>query len=475
MLRTKSALVAFAFLALGILLGAAGTATLAWGGGQIISIPADTYCNADDSLCLEFVSDDPYTGTPQPTTTPSPTDAPTATLEPTPTPEIELTPSATPWPTNTPVPWESCTLTAYYNINVREVPGGTRLGYVLVGDTVNPDAYYVWSDLTYYKVWWIDTGIAQWAWIADFFTESGNCEALPEEYPFESGPSVVLAGTHNLAGSAVSGYAQSFDLCKAVTGATGVCETSKRLNPDMVLVARTLHTDYGMIDCPQQWNYESPETWWVHVRDYLPDGFDFYEIQNECPPPPQGWAYWAEWSIEIAKLVERDKGGALLAFSFPLGNPYISSTGQSDEITAISSYIAWADAQCRAGGVCHGIALHQSPYCENCPGLNRVNTEWIAGRHLKWRQIVLDAVGVDILTSPMPIIITEGGLSDGYGDANWNAPYTCEMVADAFNTTVRVYGEQGIIDGLAWWNFGTGGASWHSDNACLPLIVAGMQ
>ena len=87
-----------------------------------------------------------------------------------------------PAPTYTPLPLPSCLLTATVNVNVRQVPGGTVLGVIVSGDTTGADARYTYNGVLYYRVWWPPKGT--YAWTADYYTEKGNCAALPVVNPF---------------------------------------------------------------------------------------------------------------------------------------------------------------------------------------------------------------------------------------------------------------------------------------------------
>lgn len=386
---------------------------------------------------------------------------------PTPVP-TQVGPTPTPTPTETPT---SCLITApaapnYINVRVLPQTGAAIIGqFTDRAATIPVGRYMDASKLTWYRVWWFPK--AQYAWVArvSTMTVQGNCDALPVEAPFEVSPA-IMRGTHNLMGDgvqAVFAYAGKMEVAKCLTGSFDICLELKRRNPNIYLIARSLHTDYGMIDCPQDWNWGDPGAWWVHVRDHLPNGFDAYEIQNECGPPPQGYGHWAQWSIEIAKMVERDKGGILLAFSFAAGNPDYPFWRE------LAPYIQWVDQHGRATGVWHGIALHQSLYApwsrSDMPWLNNLH---VAGRHMLIRDLLIQHAGVDIANWKGVILITEGGLSDGYS-GNWKAPYTCQELAQAFTESARRWKEQGVVDGITLWNVGKI-SIWTSDHLCLYLL-----
>lgn len=113
---------------------------------------------------------------------------PTITPETFPTAEATEVPTAT----ATPAP-EVCVITADYNIFVRVVPGGSLVSTVYKeytfpeGSVTRPIAKTVWSGLTYYKIGWIGVDPKVYAWVADYFTETGPCDSLPTiDNPFST-------------------------------------------------------------------------------------------------------------------------------------------------------------------------------------------------------------------------------------------------------------------------------------------------
>lgn len=261
----------------------------------------------------------------------------------------------------------------------------------------------------------------------------------------------------------VLNYARSVESMKCLDGAYDLCLEAKRLNPELIIVARTLQTNYGIIDCPQEWNYGEPSAWWGAINRRLPDGFDYYEIQNECYFPPQGPSYYARWSIEMAKLVQRDKGAGMLAFSFSPGNPDYPSW------PLLLPYLQWADQNPLPNGRRHGIALHASAYAP----WTRADSPWIGNRHINpdryfvfVRDVVKANTGVDILSLSIPVVFSEIGVTDGYGTGIiYGGPtYTCQERASAYRYTAAQLEGRGMMN---WWNIGQIGP-WTSDHECLP-------
>lgn len=272
----------------------------------------------------------------------------------------------------------------------------------------------------------------------------------------------VLPGTG--AGNVLS-YASKLGVIKCLDNSWWVCNEAKRLNPGTITIARTLVTDYGMIDCPQEWNWQTPSAWWGAIKNRLPDGFDYYEVINECWLPPQGAAHLAWWSIEIAKLVQQDKNGALLAFSFSAGSP------DYPDWPALLPYLLWAENNPLPDGRRHGIALHAAAYAT----WTRADSPWIGNAHLNpdryylfAHDVILANTGVDVNRLHIPVVWTEIGIEDGYASGVIGGPqtYSCEEKADAYRETVKRIENRGAI---AWWNFGQI-SRWHSDHACLPLM-----
>ena len=263
--------------------------------------------------------------------------------------------------------------------------------------------------------------------------------------------------------SAILAYADRVSAAKCLTGSYALCIELADHNPRLRTVARSLSTEYGLVDCPEPWMYEDPAIWWSAIRDHLPAGFDYYEVQNECgvPPGADGYAKWAQWSIAIAERVAAEKNGALLAFSFATGTPELT-----DWIDLIP-YLEWAAQHPLPDGRYHGIAFHAAPYAPwSRADSPWVNDPWLAGRHALWAN-VLRAHGFDLSSSPVTVAVTEVGVTGGYS-GNWAARYTPQEKAAAYRATRDAYALS-FVDLFMWWNLGTI-AQWEDDSAALPLI-----
>ena len=82
---------------------------------------------------------------------------------------------------------------------------------------------------------------------------------------------------------------------------------------------------------------------------------------------------------------------------------------------------------------------------------------------------VLGQAGFDCREWPGAWFHTEIGLHDGYS-GTWRNEWTCEQVADAYQTTQRFLDQQDIVSGFHWWNIGEI-SIWASVADCLPVMV----
>lgn len=415
--------------------------------------------------------------TPTPTVAPTGTPTPTATLVPdTPTPTQEpAIPTVTPRPTLEPPDEQVCmagVATTTLNVRADHTTTAAILRKLAQGTRVQVTELYIrYAEGSPKREEW--ARLADGGWIALWYNggrlavldDTPPCWELPKTYA--ENPLPTGGGFHILPGTgagAVVAYADKLSVVKCLDGAWWVCEAVKAANPDVRTIARTLTTDYGMMDCVQDWNWYSPATWWAAIKDHLPDGYDYYEIMNECGFPPQGAGYLATWSIEMAKLVQRDKGGALLAFSFSPGNP-----GYPDW-PALLPYLEWAAANPLPDGRRHGIALHASAYAP----WNRADSPWVNNPHITpdrffiyVRDVLLANTGVDIGKLSFAVVFTELGVTDGYS-GNWGATYSCAEKASAYRETVARLATRGAV---AWWNLGQI-ARWTSDHDCLAQMLS---
>lgn len=175
-----------------------------------------------------------------------------------------------------------------------------------------------------------------------------------------------------------------------------------------------------------------------------------------------------DFSIRIAQLAARD-GRAILAFSWYPGAPEIA------DWDVLYDYLVWADANPLPDGRHHGVALHAAGYAppEQVPAGSWVNDVWVAGRHTLVNARLLQTKGYSLKQFKGPIYITELGWDDGYqstsmGSLGWG----CAQYAAAVARTRTVLSEQGIIDGIHIWNFGSGGTTiWVDLSPCAAQIA----
>lgn len=237
-----------------------------------------------------------------------------------------------------------------------------------------------------------------------------------------------------------------------------ICREAKRNDPSLIIIARTLLTDYGSVDGPPSWGWSDPSWWWSMIKNHLPQGFDYVEVINEWGPPPQGWEYFATWSIAIGKLVNRDLPGTkLLAFSFGPGNPDYPIWPK------LVDYLKWAAA------TGNGVAVHVAPFMSLPvpPEGTWVNSEHIANRMAYVCAVLKASANFDCYS--VVFYATELGLSDGYS-GSWSYQWSCEQVADSYKTTAKMLAAFSPIRGFTWWNIGKLGI-WHDDSPCLGEMV----
>jgi hypothetical protein len=263
--------------------------------------------------------------------------------------------------------------------------------------------------------------------------------------------------------SIVLNHSGQVTAAKCLDGSWLICIWLKEANPNVVTIARTLKDRP-----PRPYNAEQ---WWNEIKNSLPAGFDYYEIENEITPPDEEWDQWVQFSIQMAQLVQRDKGGAMLAFSFGPGNPDLH------QWIKLVPYMQWADSHPLPNGHYHGIAFHSSAYATFTPP---AEGSWINNPYLTpdrvfvmARAMVLSATGYDMLKSKLTWADTEVGLDDGYS-GSWGYPWTCEQTANAYRTTrarLQTYADTyGLHILFTWWNVGRISV-WSSDHDCVPLML----
>ena len=412
-----------------------------------------------------------------PTLVPYVTDTPTP-ADPTPTPEATA-PPITPRPTLPPPDEEVCMFGVNTTVlNVRAEPNVTATVLRQLARNTRHEVvalYIRFAEGSPNRQEWGQLADGGWAalWYGGsqlgVLDDTPPCWEIPIEYVAVPPPSG--GGFHVLSGPGsgdVVQYADQIEVIKCLNNSWHICAAVKAENPNVITIARTLTTNYGQIDGPQAWNWTEPGTWWAAIRDHLPAGFDYYEVINEQWFPPQGAAHLAWWSIEIAKLIERDKGGALLAFSFSAGSP-----GYPDW-PALVPYMVWADQNPLKNGSRHGIALHGAAYAP----WRRADSPWIGNSHLDpdrfyvyAQAVILANAKIDTNLLRIPVIWTEIGVTDGYATGVIGGPerYSCNEKASAYRETKRKLVEYG--GAFTWWTIATGGGPWTSDHDCLSQML----
>ena len=400
---------------------------------------------------------------------PLPTIAPTATPVPGPTPTVV--------PTYPPPLPQECVLynPNTYGMNMRasystaaaivgSFPAGAK-GYVglLYPSATNAQ----WAYITYQgKAGWVAVKLSG----TTYTLLQGDCSKIPApkvEARLEGGLHILQVAN----GGLISQYAGAFQTFKCLNGTEAICLALKRQNPSVTIVFRSLHVQDGMRDCPNVAEWYSPSIWWNKLRPYLPDGFDYYEVINECGAPYDDYAQMAKFHIEVAKMANRE-GKAILAFSFPAGNPPLPAW------SALLEYLKWADANPLPNGRRNGVAWHTAFYAPAGIPLRPnswINNAWVAGRDLLIRDYLKANHNYDLAGFRGPIYVTEIGVRDGYS-GDWNDTWTCGQLQQMWAATKAEYlARHPWITGWHYWNIGGSGTRWSNDEPCLAQLAAGNQ
>lgn len=405
----------------------------------------------------------------------SPTAPPTNTPRPTATPQ----PSASPTPTATPA--AVCRALTLVNLNVRadHTTDAARLGTLPADTTVEVSALHVvyaegdplrteWGRITYQdEVAWI----ALWYRGGEFgrLDDTPACWELPIEY--ERDPLPVRAGFHVLmgqGGSAVIPYAGQIGTLKCLDGVWDICRAVKAASPDTFIVCRSLTVGGELRGGPLGAEWFTPSIYAAKLWPHLPppgEGLcDAIEVVNEWGPL-YGYDVFAQWSIDMAQLVEARFGVPMLAFSFGPGNPDFG------DWLELVPYLEWVAANPLPDGRFHGIAWHGSAHAT----WERADSPWIneayitgAGRYELVADYLLREAGFDLCAWPGLTAVTEIGVTDGYS-GNWNATYSCAEKADAFQAT-RAALDAADVAMFHWWNVGSI-AGWSSDAECVGQML----
>jgi hypothetical protein len=416
------------------------------------------------------------TATVTPTLTPIPTNTPRPTVTPTPQPTFTATPTQapilTPTPQSTvqpptplptlPAPDEVCYGTVKADgLRFRDSPvTGTVIGSWSLNERVRILAVLYngadeWAQIrgANDRIGWSAAYYQGQVYIA--YDNSPECLAVRF-------PETFLDGFHVLDGGgrdSVLAYPGKFRLIKCLNGSFQTCAALKALDPTVKTIYRTyLH------DCPPAWVYTSPQAWWDMIQAELPRGSDWIEIENECAPPPELFPLWAEFSIQMAQIVEQERGAAILAFSFAPGHPDIH------EWRALWPYLEWSKTRIAPNGRQHGVALHSSAFAPSdvalLPG-SWINNPFLAGREEIFCNYARDNYGYSC--DGVVFIETEMGFLDGYSGNK--QIFSCHDQALIYRETIRRKVEIGIVDGFTLWNIGKIGI-WSSVHECLREMLS---
>ncbi|MBN2304659.1 MAG: immune inhibitor A [Anaerolineae bacterium] len=238
----------------------------------------------------------------------------------------------------------------------------------------------------------------------------------------------------------------------------GTSSTEKLLNeiaeisPETVIVYRSLHTGYGMIDCPNTNNspVDEARTWMAGIRPYWREvNADYYEVINECLPPLD---WLIEFSIETMRIATA-QGDCLLLFSFGPGNPELYQFAQLQPV------LEYALANPCKPGRYHGIALHAYGI-----GLSTLVSESGIYLGLRHRLYYADMVPRVPNLTDLPVYLTEAGPGNG------SSPFTCDQVTrDVIQYTQQLEYDS-YIKGFHLWTVGGAPGRWLDVTPCLPMI-----
>lgn len=279
--------------------------------------------------------------------------------------------------------------------------------------------------------------------------------------PYERGPRTLL-GLHLIVGARgdpvydlvrrMRDIGWPLGSVKGTTGTEDILAEVAKISPETVLVYRSLMTDRGMIDCPNQFAEPVAEaqawmnglwSYWAGVEA------DYFEIMNECLPPVE---WLVPFTIEAMRLAS-ERNTCLLVLSFAGGGP------EPEVYARLAPVYQYAlEHPCQPGRL-HGIALHA--YSGDPYRLLSESGIWLGLRHRLYYERILadvpDAIHV-------PLYMTEAGPGDG------RTPFTCEDIArDVIQYTQQIEADP-YIKGFHLWNVGPHESVWVDVSECLPYL-----
>ena len=467
----------------------------------------------DESVQVIYPGDGMATATPVATDTPSSTPTPAATVIATWTPTATLTPPTTntPRPTATAyvqpsptpetvvlptltatTPPKTCSLRATVTLRVRS-GAGTEYGQVdnwWTGDEKTFTAFqydasemYLWGqhDSGWSAVFWQQdaSGVYQGAWLIAGGEGAAVCRDVTG-WPWNLYPPEPIArdigGYHVLMGASQTFlyHLDGVGWVKALTNSEHLALQAKQINPDIVIIDRSLLIGGYMRDAPVRDEWDHPEIYYPLVRQGWTAGFDYYEFKNEIDHSDP--AKEADFNIAMLELMGND-GYCGLAMSSGPGHPPMEYW---DELIRLLRWIDanpcghWPDGTVKY----HGLALHQTgvmPAWVLRNPLSYIYNTWITGRHVIISEYLEAKYGYSLRKdSPGEhfrgvIVITEMGFQDYVIP---NTVFTCEEVRGGWEATINSYKATNIIDGFNLWNIGSGN-HWVDLTGCLPMPVVG--
>lgn len=432
--------------------------------------------------------------TPPPTNTPRPTATPTASrtpdIEPSPTQEGDGTP-ITPVPTLPPVEEPGCygavTVSA---LTIRTAPATVQDGQVILA----PSKGQYWRNgeriritrVVYVPVTegrldeWIEAyrderqgwSAAYWDRISYVIYENTD-ECNYVRWGTEQ-PARELTGFHLIVGAsnAVAGYSDRIGTMKATTHTADIARAMKIANPNIYIVYRSLHTQRGMVDCPEVWQWTSTSVYWSELKSYLEPGFDWFEFENECSPPD--WQSWEKHSIEMLTYMARDGYCGLFGSFGPGWPPQEAWPHVLNVMRWIDTHpcSVWPDGSPKYHGQAYHMTGRMPPGVYVPPG-SYLLEPWITDRDVIYNAWLL-LYGYSMEQFKGPVFITELGWSD-YSIPNY--VFSCEETAKGWAFTRADYiSRRPWITGVHIWTLTRDGDPRFTNlTPCLPQIFAALH
>jgi hypothetical protein len=275
-------------------------------------------------------------------------------------------------------------------------------------------------------------------------------------------PQPTLMGLHLLGGAdrgAVLAFVQRMrdagyplGTVKGVSGTEDLLIAIKAISPETVTVFRTLHTPWGIRDCPKMTTDDpvlEAQQWMDGILGWMLGAHaDYYEIMNECDPDP---AWIVPFTIEAMRIAGLHST-CILGFSFGPGMPDVDTY-----IQYLPVYQFALANPCRPGQY-HGIALHA--YGVDPQTLVSESGDFLG---LRYRLFYDQLLAAYPSAANIPLYITEAGPGSG------GTALTCDDVARDVIQYTQELEANSYVKGFHLWNVGQGGL-WVDYTSCLPAI-----